>query len=88
MLACIVVFHATEYFRPELSRLRLRRESRHFALVDKVAHAAKHRIVDCKRPLRDGDGLDPIRDITIRDETGTDILQALTETLALLRSRL
>lgn len=88
MLACIVMFHSPEYFRPELNRQKLRQESHHFALVDKVAHAAKHRILDCKRPLRDEDVLDPIGGVTIRDEIGIDILQALKRTLALLGSKL
>lgn len=42
MIACIVAFHAIEYFDPPLSRQRIMRESSDFLLVDRVVHATKH----------------------------------------------
>jgi hypothetical protein len=50
LIACVMTFHAIDYL--EGSRQNFRRESGDFSLIDRIAHAAKHRQTDGREALK------------------------------------
>ncbi len=59
-LACVVVFHGVDYLayprtKPATLRQQFGRQSDAFKTVDRVAHAFKHVITDCRNPLKSDD---------------------------------